>query len=90
MAQKRGKKTESRGGATRSPYRDDDDQREPLSGDERSSVSPDTKGEARGDAREDVGKNVRGTDALPSGAVGNDKTRKKPTRDVFDEDLDYT
>jgi hypothetical protein len=90
MAQKRAKKAESRDEAARSPYRDDDDQREPLSGDKRSGVSPDTKREARGDAREGVGKNARGTGALPGGPLGKDSPRKKPTRDVFDEDLDYT
>jgi hypothetical protein len=72
----------------RSAYRDNDDRRDRLSGDERSDVGPDSKSEARGDAREQVGDNSRGTDRSPvSGPEGNDKTRNRPTRDEFDEDL---
>jgi hypothetical protein len=75
-------------GSNRSKYRDNDDQRAPLSGDERSDVGPDTRSEARGDAREQVGNNARGTDRSPViGPEGNDKTRKRPTSDEFDEDL---
>jgi hypothetical protein len=76
------------GSRDRSAYRDNDDQRDRLAGDERSDVRPDSKSEARGDAREQVGNDSRGTDRSPvSGPEGNDKTRNRPTRDEFDEDL---
>ena len=39
----------------RDRYRDDDDQRDRLASDERVGSSPDTKSEARGSARENVG-----------------------------------
>ena len=42
-------------GSGRDRYRDDDDVRDPLAADERVGTSPDTKSEARGDARENVG-----------------------------------
>jgi hypothetical protein len=71
----------------RDRYRDNDDMREPLTGDERLGVKPDSRSEARGDARETAGNNVRGTDAEPYGPEGNDKTRDRPLPDAFDEDL---
>jgi hypothetical protein len=71
----------------RDPYRDNDDMRAPLQGDERMGVKPDSRNEARGSARETVGNNVRGTDAEPYGPEGNDKTRDRPLPDSFDEDL---
>jgi hypothetical protein len=71
----------------RSRYRDNDDERDPLAGDERVGVRPDSESEARGDARETVGNNARGTDASPIGPDGNDRTRNRPRRDDFDEDL---
>ena len=71
----------------RSPYRDNDDSREPLEGDQRQGVKPDTKAEARGDAREAVGNNSRGTAAEPFGPEGNDKTRNRPIPDGYDADL---
>ena len=71
----------------RKVYRDNDDVRDPLEGDSRFGTKPDTKSEARGTAREDVGNTARGTDAHPTGPEGNDKTRGKPTRDSFDDDL---
>jgi hypothetical protein len=71
----------------RSPYRDNDDARDPLEGDERLGVKPDAKAEARGDARETVGNNKRGTAAEPYGPEGNDKTRNRPIPDGFDADL---
>ncbi len=71
----------------RDRYRDNDDMREPLGGDERMGVKPDSRSEARGDARETVGNNVRGTNAEPYGPEGNDKTRDRPLPDAFDEDL---
>jgi hypothetical protein len=64
----------------RDPYRDNDDMRDPLSGDERMGVKPDSRSEARGDARETVGNNVRGTDPDPYGPEGNDKTRGRNQR----------
>ena len=72
---------------SRDRYRDNDDMREPLAGHEREGTSPDTKGEARGDARETVGNTARGTDANPTGPEGNDRTRNRPRADGFDEDL---
>ena len=71
----------------RSRYRDNDDQRAPLEGDARLGVSPDSGAEAKGDAREAVGNTARDTDAAPMGPEGNDKTRRKPKPDEFDEDL---
>jgi hypothetical protein len=57
-------------------------------GDGRLDERPDSKNEARGDARDQVGNNARGTDRIPvTGPEGNDKTRNRPTRDEFDEDL---
>lgn len=64
-------------GTNRDKYRDNDDMRDPLEGDQRSGTKPDTKSEARGDARESVGNNARGTDANPTGPRGNDKTRSR-------------
>ena len=72
----------------RDKYRDDDDMRAPLGSDERSGTPPDTRNEARGDARETVGNNARGTDANPTGPEGNDRTRNRPRRDAHDVDLE--
>lgn len=47
----------------RDKYRDDDDMRDPLPPDERVGTKPDTKHEARGDARENVGNTARDTAA---------------------------
>lgn len=71
----------------RDARRDNDDVRQPLEGDSRSGTKPDTKAEARGNARESIGNTSRGTDANPTGAEGNDKQRGKMTRDSFDDDL---
>ncbi len=43
------------GDRPRDRYRDDDDQRDRLDGDERTGTSPDTKNEAQGSARVNVG-----------------------------------
>ncbi len=75
--------------ADRDKYRDNDDMRDALTGDERIGVKPDSRNEARGDARETVGNNARGTDAAPYGPEGNDKTRDRPLPDAFDEDLEH-
>ena len=72
----------------RSKYRDNDDVRAPLSGDQRQDVKSDSKSEARGDARENIGNTSRGTAASPTGPEENDRTRKRPQSDGFDEDLD--
>jgi len=64
-------------GRDRDKYRDNDDQRDPLPSDQRAGTKPDTKAEARGDARETVGRNTRGTDANPTGPEGNDRTKQR-------------
>jgi hypothetical protein len=73
---------------SRDKYRDNDDMRDPLFGRERMGSKPDSRGEARGDARETVGNNARGTDTDPVGPEGNDKTRQRPVPDSFDADLE--
>jgi hypothetical protein len=69
----------------RDKYRDNDDVRDPL--DDRSGTNPDSKTEARGDARENVGNNARGTDADRTGPEGNDRTAHRPDRSEYDADL---
>ena len=75
----------------RDRYRDGDDVRDPIAADDRAGTSPDTRFEARGDARENVGSHARGTDAAPTGPEGNDRTRSRADRDPesqsFDRDL---
>jgi hypothetical protein len=71
----------------RSKYRDNDDVREPLGGDQRQDTKSDSKSEARGAARENVGNTAQDTAASPTGPVGNDRTRKRPRSDGFDDDL---
>ena len=68
-------------------YRDNDDQRDPLPPEERAGTDPDSRSEARGDAREAVGNNARGTAAEPTGPEGNDRTKGRPQPDGFDSDL---
>lgn len=72
----------------RPKYRDNDDQRDYLSGNDRVETDPDSRSEAKGDARETVGDNTRGTAAEPTGPEGNDRTRLRPQRDQFDADLE--
>lgn len=62
----------------RDKYRDNDDARDPLPAGGRSGTKPDTKSEARGDTRENVGNTARGTDARPTGPEGNDKQSSRP------------
>jgi hypothetical protein len=69
----------------RDKYRDNDDVRDPMR--DRAGVDPDTRSEARGDARENVGNTARGTDADPTGPEENDRTRHRPRSDEFDQDL---
>jgi hypothetical protein len=64
-------------GRDRDKFRDNDDMRDPVAPEQRLDTKPDTKSEARGDARESVGRNARGTDANPTGPEGNDKTRQR-------------
>jgi hypothetical protein len=70
----------------RDRYRDNDDVRAPL--EDRAETDPDTKSEARGDAREAVGNTARDTAANPTGPEGNDRTRSRPSEDDFDRDLE--
>jgi hypothetical protein len=75
-------------GSDREKYRDNDDARDPLGGDDRMGVKADSKFEARGDARENVGNHARGTDAHPTGPSGNDKQKSRgDLPDEFDDDL---
>ena len=60
---------------SRDRFRDNDDMRDPLAADDRAGTSPDTRNEARGDARENVGNHARGTAADPT-VGGNDRTRR--------------
>ncbi len=69
----------------RDKYRDNDDMRDPAQ--DRVGTKPDTKAEARGDAREAVGNTGRETAADPTGADGNDKTRHRPRPDAYEGDL---
>jgi hypothetical protein len=64
-------------GGSRDKYRDNDDMRDPLAADERGGTDPDTKAEARGDARENIGNTARGTAADPTGPEGNDRTKRR-------------
>jgi hypothetical protein len=70
----------------RDKYRDNDDARDPST--DRAGTDPDTKAEARGDAREAVGNTARDTAADPTGPEGNDRTRHRPRRDAYDGDLE--
>lgn len=76
-------------GATgRDRYRDNDDVRDPIDPADRTGTRPDTRFEARGDARENVGNHSRGTDADPSGPEGNDRTANRRDRDPESESFD--
>jgi hypothetical protein len=68
-------------------HRDNDDMRDPVRAEDRVGIHPDSKSEARGDARDAVGNTARGTAADPTGPEGNDKTRHRPRADAYDEDL---
>ena len=61
----------------RDKYRDGDDVRDPTPADQRVETDADTKSEARGPARENVGNTARGTDANPTGPEGNDRTKRR-------------
>lgn len=70
-------------------YRYNDDERDPIPPDQRSDTKPDTRFEGRGDAREDIGDNARGTDAAPTAPEGNDKFKHphREEQDDYDADL---
>jgi hypothetical protein len=68
---------ERRMSTDRSKSRDNDHVGDPLHPDYRAEVMPDTKFEARGKARRNVGNTAQGTDAHPTGPEGNDKTKGK-------------
>lgn len=70
----------------RDKYRDNDDMRNPLR--DRAGTDPDTRSEARGDAREAVGNTARDTAAEPKGPEWNDRTKGRPRPDEYDEDLE--
>ncbi len=75
-------------GSDREKYRDNDDARDVAPPETRNSVKSDSRFEARGDARENVGNNARGTDAHPTGPSGNDRTKSRDDLpDEFDDDL---
>lgn len=79
---------ESQPSSHRPKYRSNDDERDPIPPGKRSDTKPDTRFEGRGDARENIGNNVRGTDAHPTGPEGNDKFKHphREDRDDFDEE----
>ena len=79
MADQEGRTQGGSAGGSRDKYRDNDDMRDPLLADERAGTDPDTKSEARGDARESIGNTARGTAADPTGPEGNDRTRRRET-----------
>jgi len=75
-------------GSDRDKYRDNDDARDVLGPDDRMGVRSDSRFEARGDARENVGNHARGTDAHPTGPSGNDRQKSRSDLpDAFDGDL---
>jgi len=54
----------------------------------RHDVKSDSRNEARGDTRENVGNHARGTAAEPAGPSGNDRQRSRSDLpDQYDEDL---
>lgn len=75
-----GRSPDGEGSGNRPRYRDNDDVRAPLSAAQRMESDPDTKSEARGKARENVGRTARGTAARPTGPEGNDKTKRRDAR----------
>ena len=80
MPNRSGKPQAADTGRARDKYRDNDDMRDPIPGDQRAGTDPDTKSEARGDARENVGRTARGTAARPTGREGNDRTKRRGAR----------
>ena len=72
----------------RDEYRDNDDVRAPTPPELRNGSKPDTKFEARGDARENIGNTARGAAADPTGPEGNDRQRGRSQADESDADLE--
>ena len=87
-ASQRAAANEPSGPTGRDKYRDNDDERDPIAADDRAGTAPDTRFEARGDARENVGKHSRGTDAHPAGPEGNDRQKSRHDRDPESESFD--
>jgi hypothetical protein len=79
---------DNRASGDRNAHRDNDDVRNPLADNDRVATKADSKSEARGDARENIGNTARGAAANPSGPEGNDKTTGRARPDSFDSDLD--
>ena len=77
MADQRNERDGPNDGRDRDKYRDGDDVRDPTPSDQRVEPDPDSKSEARGPARENVGRNARGTAANPTGPEGNDRTKRR-------------
>ena len=76
------------GESGRDRYRDNDDVRQVDDAATRNDVHSDSRNEARGDARENIGNHARGTDASPTGPSGNDKQKSRSDLpDQYDEDL---
>jgi hypothetical protein len=65
----------NREAAERDKYRDNDDVRDVISSEDRGGTKPDTKSEARGDAREAIGNNARNTAANPTGPATENKIK---------------
>ena len=61
----------------RDQYRNRDDVRDPTPPNQRRDTKPDTKSDARGPARTNVGRTSRRTDAAPTGPEGNDRMRNR-------------
>ena len=91
-ASQRAAENQPSGATGRDRYRDNDDARDPVAADDRVGTSPDTRFEARGDARENVGSTTRGTAADATGPEGNDRQKSRHDRDPesesFDRDLE--
>ena len=76
------------GDSGRDRYRDNDDVRQIDDASTRNDVKSDSRNEARGDARENIGKHGRGTDTDAEGPSGNDTQRSRSDLpDQYDEDL---
>ena len=76
MAAREDETRNANAGRDRDKHRDNDDVRDPLPADERAGTKPDTKAEARGNARENIGNTARGTAANPTGPEGNDRQKR--------------
>jgi hypothetical protein len=75
-------------GTRRDRYRDNDDVRQIDDPATRNDVGSDSRNEARGDARENVGNHARGSEADASGPSGNDRQKSRSDLpDQYDEDL---